>query len=104
MQHFRQHIAFYNQPIRLTEEQQQEPIIVIREFFQNFHLVEIRQKLWNWFETAITTEYGLFEEATDRSGLMQFYSQLEELVEAAYLIDQQQRKKSGKKRNKKSQK
>ncbi len=87
MHHFRQHIDFYNQPIRLTEEQQQKPTLVIREFFKNLHLVEVRQKLWDWLETAIAAEYGLFEEATDRSGLIQFYSQLEELVEAAYLID-----------------
>jgi len=88
---------FYNQPIRLTEEQMKEPMTVIQEFFRNFHLIDVRQKLWNWFETAITTEDGLFDEAMERSGLVHFYNQLEELAEAAYLIDQQARKKGRKK-------
>ena len=97
MQHFHLHMDFYNQPIRLTEEQMKEPMTVIQEFFRNFHLIDVRQNLWNWFETALTTEDGLFDGGLERSRLIHFYTQLEELAEAAYLIDQRERKKACKK-------
>jgi hypothetical protein len=84
MQHFRSHPEFYNRPIRLTGE---DPQMVITRFFQDYHLHELRQALWNWFEAAITADTVWFEEASDRCGLVILYSRLEELIEATCIID-----------------
>jgi hypothetical protein len=43
-------------------------------------------------QSLIKAEDGLFDEARERRGLIHFYNKLEELAEAAYLIDQQERK------------
>jgi hypothetical protein len=65
MQHFNKHTDFYNQPICLSDQQIDQPQIVIKTFFENYHLHEVGQKLWDMFETAITSNNIFFEEADD---------------------------------------
>jgi hypothetical protein len=89
---------FYNQPIRLDTEKPNE---VIKNFFSAYELSEIRQYLWNMVEVSITTDNRIFDEARDRENLMWFYSQLEELIEAAYLLSKRKSKKKAKRKSRK---
>jgi hypothetical protein len=52
------------------------PEEVMQHFFNAFSLHDLQSCLWNLFETAIVTDYGLFDEPDQRSMLMSVYSQL----------------------------
>jgi hypothetical protein len=86
MQHFLSHPELFNKPLRISKEQSTD---AIKTFFQEFALYEVRQNLWNWLEAALTTENGWFDEPQDRASLIAFYYSLEELVEAAQVINEQ---------------
>ena len=88
---YSRHKSFFNQPIRLNREEILSPDGVIRTFCNAHHLYEIRQHLWNLVETAISTENELYEEAEKRSALLFFYGQLEEVIEAVYVKERQDR-------------
>jgi len=83
MQHFQLHEEFYAQPIRLNDE---KPAEVLENFFSAYSLSEIRQHLWNMVEASTTTDNHLFDESRERDNLIWFYSQIEELIEAAYML------------------
>lgn len=48
------HPEFYNQPILLTEEEKQDPLSVIREFFDDVKLIEVRIHLYNLLKVLLT--------------------------------------------------
>lgn len=87
MDHFRSHPELYNKPIRL-DEKKVIPIKIIKKFFQDFTLSEIRQILWDWFEVAITSENDQYAESEERANLLYRYHRIEELVEAAFILYQ----------------
>ena len=89
MYRFTDHPKFYNKPIILIEDDA-DPLIVINRFFSDFTLSEIRSILWNWFETAITSENDYYNEAEDRATLLYQYRRIEELIEAAFIISNHQ--------------
>ncbi len=101
MQLYSQHSEFFDQPIRLTEEEKKDPLQVINFFFGAHHLHEIRQILWNLFETSITTDNHMYDESRERDKLLCFYQQLETMLEAAYVVDQMTKPKENIKRKKK---
>lgn len=61
---------------------------VISDFFDDFNLSDIRQVLWQLVEVATTTDNDLFQEPEARADLFHQYSRLEELIEAAYMINE----------------
>lgn len=81
------HQVFYDKPIRISKEEQIKPLEVIRHFCGAYHLHEIRQYLSDSLEVALTTENCIYEEAESRNSLLVFYRQLEEALEAIYLIN-----------------
>ncbi len=87
MGYYAQHKDFYNQPIRLDNQQLEEPFDVIQSFCGAYQLHEIRQHLWDFLETAVITENFAFDEADKRNSIFLFYQQLEEALEALYIIN-----------------
>lgn len=83
---FEQNKDFYNQPIRLTAEQIDNPVIVLEDFFSNFHLYESRELLADWLRAVLTTPNAQFAEASERSGIVVFAEKLEELLEAVSVM------------------
>lgn len=86
MNQFQNHPDFYDKPIRLSEEQNAQPLGVLRQFFQNCHLHEIRKTLWKMLETSLTVRYSIFDDAAERSHLFWFYRELETMIEASFLL------------------
>jgi hypothetical protein len=86
MNQFQNHPEFYDKPIRLTDEQHALPLAVLRNFFQDCHLHEIRRTLWRMLETSLTVRYSIFDDATERSHLFWFYRELETMIEASFLV------------------
>lgn len=83
---FEQNKEFYNQPIRLDKEQKKDPLQVINDFFGDIHLWECKEELAGWLEVALTTSNSQFDVAGQRKPIFTFAEKLEELVEAAYIL------------------
>lgn len=79
---FELHPEFYNKPILLTEEELANPMIVIQQFFDEYHLVEVRKHLHSLLEVVITSNNDLYAEANERDAVVCFYKQLEKMIEA----------------------
>ncbi|MEA3425103.1 MAG: hypothetical protein U9R46_02530 [Bacteroidota bacterium] len=85
MHHFNLHSEFYNQPILLTEEEKQDPLPVIKRFFEDVKLVEVRIHLYDLLEVALTTPNTIYDEASKRDAVLCFVKQLEKLMEVAWI-------------------
>lgn len=83
MHNFNLHSEFYNKPILLTEEEKQDPLPVIRRFFEDVKLVEVRIHLYNLLEVALTTPNTIYDDASERDTVVCFIKQMEKMVEAA---------------------
>ena len=79
MQRFYDNKEFFNKPV-LTGAQ--NPYEIIKTYFQDREMYEVRIRLWNLVETALTSNNIQFSEAEERLSLIHFYGQLEELIEA----------------------
>ena len=86
MHHFNLHSDFYNQPVQLTEGEKLDPLPVIRQFFEDVKLVEVRIHLYNLLEVALTTPNTIYDEASERDAIVFFVKQLEKMGEAACLL------------------
>lgn len=83
------HPEHFDRPLRLTPEQLEKPLAVLRNFFQNAHLSETRETLWKLVETVLSIKNSSFDEAEARSHLLWFYKELETMIEAAFVHCQQ---------------
>lgn len=86
MHNFNLYSEFYNQPILLTEEEKIDPLPVIRSFFEDVKLIEVRTHLYNLLEVALTTPNTIYDEASERGSVVCFVNQLERMVEAAFVL------------------
>lgn len=86
MYNFELHPEFYNQPILLTEEEMKDPLSVLREFFEDVKLIEVRIHLYNLLEVALTQHNSTYNEATERDVVLCFVKQLEKMIEGAIII------------------
>lgn len=87
MQNFELHPEFYNKPVLLTEEEIKSPIAVIRQFFGDVPLIEVRIHLYNLLEVALTRSNTIYDEARERDAVLCFIKQLEKVIEIAWVIN-----------------
>lgn len=83
---YNKHPQWYNLPLRLSEEQLDNPILVFNDFFQCYHLNETREVLWQWLSAIISSPGSISNEPLERSNHLYFYEKLEEIIEAAFLL------------------
>ena len=86
MQPFDLHPEFYNQPIWLTQEEKENPMTVIKQFFDDVKLIEVRQHLANLLEVAIAFDNSIYSDARERDAVICFCKQLEKMVESVQLL------------------
>lgn len=86
------HPQWYNEPLRLNKEQRIDPLQVLDEFFQCYHLNETRQICWEWLGEVVSSPRSISSKSLDRCNHMFFYEKIEELIEAAYIITKRARK------------
>lgn len=90
-----------NRLLRLSHDQQADPTAVIRYFFECYHLQDLRELLWDWLLTALSSDNGTYSRGRDRSNLIFLYENLEKLAEATYLkYGKEARFRKGKKKKK----
>ncbi len=84
MQPFYLNPEFYNQPIWLTEEEKQNPILVITQFFVDVKLIEVWKQLANLLEVALGSSNTIYDESSERDNVLYFIKELEKLVDATF--------------------
>ena len=75
-----------NEPLRLTEEQLKKPLLAISDFFQSYHLQDVREMLWAWTTAVISSPSSISSEPLDRANHIYFYEKIEQLIEAAFIF------------------
>jgi hypothetical protein len=86
MSQYRQNKDFFNSPYLLTEEQMKEPLTVIEDFFSYAHLHQAREILADLLHTALTSDANEYHTGQERSKIICFCNQVEQLFEAAYIL------------------
>lgn len=90
MNHFQNHPVFYNRPIRLSEEEQANPLEVLQGFFFCNRLHELRDMLWSMVSNSLCVPDSVFDKAEERQSLLGLYRDIERVLEAALLLTRQQ--------------
>jgi hypothetical protein len=88
MRALNKHPDWYNLPLRLNEEERQNPRLIIENFFECYHLQEVRETLWNWMVEIVSSSRSISQDGQRRNDHIYFYEKMEALVEAAFLINQ----------------
>jgi hypothetical protein len=83
MQPYHDHKEFFNKPVFTGD---QSPYHIIKEYFDDREMYEVRSRLWNLVETALCSDNIQFHEPSERMSLIHFYGQLEGLIEATMKI------------------
>jgi hypothetical protein len=78
---------FQNQPLRLTPAQTQNPNLVITDFFECYHLNEVREIMWQWLTEVVSSPRDSANDPHERNNHMFFYEKMEALVEAAWILN-----------------
>jgi hypothetical protein len=89
MSYFLEQPELFDQALRLGKEERKNPFKVLEDFFDDYRLYECRQQLWDMVECCLTADNEPYGEAGERAVLLQQYKDLEGLLEAAWLIVQQ---------------
>jgi len=79
-------------PRKLSREERENPLEVVRDFFSYGHLPEIREQLWELLKTTVTGNYSKMLTRQERSNMLYFYERLEKLIEAVHMISQEEEK------------
>lgn len=79
------------EPRKLSKEEVENPYQVIDNFFDFAHLPQIRTELWEMLKLTVSSSYHI-QRRRDRANLLYFYEKLEQLVEAAHIIHQREKK------------
>jgi len=88
MSRFKDHPSFYDHPICLSETDKQSPMEVVKGFFADYRLSELRDIQDQIQKVCLTTDDGVFGKAESRSNLLSYNEKLIRLLEAAsYLQD-----------------
>ena len=76
----------YDRILLLRDEEKQDPMGVIAQFFEDYRLHEWRHTLWAMVETCLTTDNTEFSDPEERGNLLQRWRDLERLLEAGTLL------------------
>lgn len=89
MSHFPDQYEIFNNPIRLTNEERENPLQALKELAANYKLPELREYISVMVEVCLTTENADFSEPMQRSDLLTQSRHLMKTVEAAYQLVEQ---------------
>lgn len=101
---YNKHPQWYNQPLRLSKKQKQDPLPVLDDFFECYHLNETREILWEWFSEVVSSSRSISIDAYDRSNHVYFYEKIEGVIEAAFILKKRMHKLRRRKEKRKDKK
>ena len=82
---------WHKNPLRLSIPEMENPYLVLKEFFECYHLTDIRGCLKEWLNEVLRPDEIL------QMDYVHVYDQVEKLIEAAWLLHTRQCKKKNKK-------
>lgn len=88
MRSLNNHPEWHNQPLRLSEDELNNPKLTIENFFECYRLQEVRQILWTWMVEVVSSSRSISQDGQQRNDHIYFYEKMELLIEAAFLINQ----------------
>ncbi|OQP44129.1 hypothetical protein A4H97_33705 [Niastella yeongjuensis] len=86
------HPQWHKEPLRLTKKEKRNPHIVLEDFFDCFHLQDVREILWRWLVAVISSPQSISFEPLERSNHIYFYEKVEGIIEAAYVMKRKTRR------------
>ena len=86
MSHYLNHPEFYGNPVLLTDTERQDPNGVLRDFFEDYNLAELRQINQDIKEVCLTTDRPPFSESENRADHLLYQDKLMRVLEAAFVI------------------
>jgi hypothetical protein len=90
MSHFHNHFEFFNQPVWLTNKQQEKPYEVLKDFLDDYKLFELRHLLYKIVEACMTADNPHFSNPEQRANLLLLQVKVEMLFEAVSIINKRQ--------------
>ena len=60
--------------------------LVVEDFFECYHLNDVREILWKWTVAIVSSPGNISSEPLERSNHIYFYEKMEALVEATYML------------------
>jgi hypothetical protein len=81
-----QNPLWHNQPLRLTPAQTEYPESALDEFFQCYHLQDVRPILWQWLTEVVSSPRDSANDPHERKNHIFFYEKIESLIEAAWVM------------------
>jgi len=85
-----QNPVWHNEPLRLTPPQTQNPTLVLTDFFECYHLNEVREIMWQWLTDAVSSPNSHSSDHHERNNYMFFYEKMEALVEATWIMNRRE--------------
>jgi hypothetical protein len=86
MSQFLEKKELFDTILLLRDDEKQNPMGVIEQFFSDYRLHECRHILWSMVETCLTTDNIEFSAPEERGNLLQRYRDLERFLEAGTLL------------------
>jgi len=78
---------FFDRPVCLSPIEREYPLRVLKNYFDQFDLSEVRIQLYQLYNNAINSK-GDFDDAKERKNISWFVQVTEEALEAALLVAQ----------------
>ncbi len=95
-----EHKQLTHRDSRMEANNISRPYDAIDEFFSSFTLEDCRHHLWELYTRCVLSYTSEGTEHDEATTILFFYTHTEMLVEAAWLINNKQKRKMGKKKNK----
>ncbi|MBN8853002.1 MAG: hypothetical protein BGO55_14280 [Sphingobacteriales bacterium 50-39] len=86
MSYYLDNSELFNQPIRLSIQEREQPLTVVREYFKDYPLSDTRHTLWEIVSACLISDAPQFDDPHKRDDLLAFYARTEELIEAMHII------------------
>ena len=90
MSEFLNHPDFFDEPVLLSKAEKNDPLMVLREFFADYRLSELRQIQEEIQEICLTTDRPPFFDPQRRADYLLYERNLIGLLEAAFMLAKRQ--------------
>jgi len=89
MSYYLDNPEIFNQPIRLSLQEREQPLTIVKEYFKDYPLSDTRHTLWEIVTACLISDAPQFDDPHKRDDLLAFYARTEELIEAICIIKDQ---------------
>ena len=74
-----------NYSLTLTEQQKENPTLILKELAQDYTQSEMKEILWMWYKSAVNAEYATLERE-EKQLISSLFERLNQVIEVLPLI------------------